>query len=234
MKQPSWILTFAFVLGSFGVAAGAQDSRPFNDRPNNVRIRYGLFEPSGDSVYWQTREEDFFGDASDLEDGRWGLDYMRMFTERWAVLASTSFYDDGVTTSYRDFVDNQGNEIVHDLTLDLSNLEFGVVYFPLRRSFVVAPYLGAGLDWTFYELRESGDFIEPRSNRVISGTFSDDGSELGWFWLVGLEVPIGQQFGLFAEARWHDVDAQLGGDFEDFGTIDLGGRELSVGASFRF
>ena len=49
----------------------------------------------------------------------------------------------------------------------------------------------------------------------------------------GLQVPVSRRLSVFAEGRWTRVDDDLEGDFEDFGKIDLSGKEIAAGLSWR-
>ena len=55
----------------------------------------------------------------------------------------------------------------------------------------------------------------------------------GGYWLAGLDVPISRDLSLFAEGRWTKVDDELDKDFEGFGKLDLSGREVSLGLSWK-
>ncbi|HRC84675.1 MAG TPA: hypothetical protein PK413_03600, partial [Thermoanaerobaculia bacterium] len=63
---------------------------------------------------------------------------------------------------------------------------------------------------------------------------NDDGVAYGWYGLVVLEVPVSSAMSFFAEGRWTDAEDDLSGDFEDLGKLDLSGRALSAGVSWRF
>jgi len=219
---------------SFAVAAQDTKVRPYNEKPNTVRLRFGSFELDGGSRYWYTRERDFFGGVDDFDDDRWGVDYIRMLNERWGALVSASSFEGRQTTAFRDFVDDFGNDIFHTTTLEITDLSGGLLLFPWRRNRIVAPYIGAGLGYYAYDLAEDGDFIDFDTFDIFSGRFTSSGETIGWFWLVGLEVPITGGFSVFGEYRWHDVDTELRDDFRDFGILDMGGDEASLGVSFRF
>jgi hypothetical protein len=47
-------------------------------------------------------------------------------------------------------------------------------------------------------------------------------------------VPLGARWSVFAEGRWQNVEDELSGDFAGFGDLDLSGRQISVGAAWRF
>lgn len=237
MRNPrALILILAVLLAVSSIAS----ARPYNSSPNSLKFRYGEFELDGDSIYWQTRREDFFGSESAFDDDRLGVDFTRMVSERLGVMVSVSQHDGQQTTAFRDFVDDLGADIEHTTDLETADLSAGMVFYLLRRDAIVAPYIGAGLGIYFYDLTESGDFIDFDTFAICSGscifegTFTGQGEALGLFFLVGIEVPVTASFSIFGEARWHDARADLEGDFHDFGEIDLGGKELSFGISFRF
>lgn len=217
------------------VPSAAQRRRPYNPDPNTVRLRIGEFQPAGESQYWDQRAFDFTGSVDDFDDTIFGVDYTRMLTERFGVLVSAGRYEGKARAAFIDFVDPLGFEIVHDTTLEITQFDLGLVFHILRRDAVVSPYVGGGIGFYGYDLEESGEFIDfDRGSEIFSGTFTADGNAVGGFFLVGLEIPITDAFGIFAEGRWHSVEDDLSGDFRGFGDIDLGGREIVAGVSFRF
>jgi hypothetical protein len=216
------------------VPAAAQRRRPYNDNPNTIRLRVGEFSLDGDSQYWDQREIDFTGGVDDFDDTIFGVDYTRMLTERFGLLVSGSVYEGSNRAAFLDFEDDFGNDISHRTSLDITQLDLGVVFHLLRRDAVVSPYVGGGIGFYGYELEESGDFIDFGNFDIFEGTFNAEGDAVGGFFLVGLEIPITDQLGVFGEGRWHSVNDELGDDFGEFGEIDLGGRELVAGVSFRF
>ena len=94
--------------------------------------------------------------------------------------------------------------------------------------------MGGGIGFYGYDLQESGDFIDFGNFDIFSGTFDASGNAVGGFFLAGLEVPIGEQFAIFGEARWDWAGDDLEDDFEEFGDIDLCGGQLVGGIAFRF
>jgi hypothetical protein len=214
--------------------AAAQTSRPYNAYPNTIKLRAGIFQPNGDSQYWDQREIDFTGDEDDFEDTIFGVDYVHMFTERIGVLVSASLYEGDSTAAFLDFVDDFGDDIVHDTTLEITQFDLGMVYHLLRRDAAVSPYVGGGIGFYGYDLEESGDFIDFSNFEIFTGTFDASGSTVGGFFLAGLEIPLGDQFAIFGEARWDWASDELEDDFREFGDIDLSGGQLVGGIAFRF
>ena len=235
MRKAPFVASFA-IATFFGASAWADSSRPFNYKPNAVKLSFGEFELDGGSQYWRTRREDFFGSEKNFTDDRWGLEYSRMVTERWGYLFNGHLWEGQQTTSFRDYVDNSGNDIFHETTLEIFEAGAGFVFYPFRRNTIVAPYIGGGLALVAYDLEERGDFVdfEDTALPIFSGTFRDSGSTLGWFWTAGVDIPIGSSIALFGQYTWTDASATLGSDFAGFGTIELGGEELGFGVSYRF
>ena len=203
------------------------------ERDGAFRIRFGDFRPEGDSEYWDDKELDFTGTASDLENGLFGADYLFSLGRRTGLLFSGSVYEGDTTQSYRDFVDNFGDRIRHDTTLGIATATLGVV-FQFAPEAQISPYIGAGGGAYFWRLREEGDFIDfgPNPDEVFSATLESDGVAFGYYWLAGVEAPLTQRISLYAEGRWSRAEDELSGDFEGFGDIDLSGREYSVGLSW--
>jgi hypothetical protein len=233
--RASLVLIAVATVVAASVPAAAQSRRPYNDNPNTLRLRVGQFEPDGESQYWDQRRFDFTGSPEDFEDSVYGIDYTRMLTERFGVLLSAGRYEGASRAAFLDFVDDAGFDIVHDTTLEITQLDLGVVFHLLRRDRVVSPYVGGGIGFYGYDLEESGEFIDFDGNLdIFEGTFTAEGDAVGGFFLVGLEIPITEAFGLFGEARWHSVEDELEDDFAGFGDIDLSGREFVAGVSLRF
>ncbi len=216
-------------------AAAATRTRPV-DRDGEFRIRGGVFRPEGDSDYWRNIENDFTGSAvKDFEDPSFGLDFLLPLSDRLSLNFSGTGYAGETTGAYRRFVDNRGDRIRHDTTLDIASATVGVVFYVTGQDAAVRPYIGAGGGAYPWHLEEKGDFIDfrPNPDEVFSARLKSDGVAYGGYWLAGLDVPISRDLSLFAEGRWTKVDEELDKDFEGFGKLDLSGREVSLGLSWK-
>lgn len=236
------IRTFRAALVALGAiallaATAAPASAQYYHRDHTLRFRGGLFQPDGDSNYWRDAEELFTGDASDLEDGILGFDYEMGLGEggHLSLLLSASGYEGADHREDRFFTDEFGGPIVHTVTLDIGSFTAGLK-LDLFPHGPVRPYVGAGGGYYVWELKERGEFVfsGAQGDQIFRERFKDDGATLGYFFLAGLEIPFNENWGVFAEGRWHRADDELGGDFEDFGTLDLSGREISGGFSWTF
>jgi opacity protein-like surface antigen len=208
--------------------------RSYHERDGAFRLRVGAFRPDADSEYWNDKKLDFTGDASDFEDASVGADYVLSLNRNVGVMFSGSYYQGNATQSYRDFVDNRGDRIRHDTTLDIGSLTAGLVFNLTGPDAPISPYVGAGGGLYSWRLEESGDFIDFNTPHrdIFSANLKADGVGFGYYFLAGLEAPITRRVSVFAEGRWTKVDDDLNGDFEGFGKLDLSGREVAAGISW--
>jgi hypothetical protein len=200
-----------------------------------IRFQMGVFTPRGNGDYWRDNEIDFTGDAESFEDVNGGISYVRYLGPRLGLAVSGNFYEATEPQHYLNYVDGSGREIFHDTTFGLANFNLGLLLHLARRDAAIVPYVGAGAGLYLWNLQEEGDFIDfPSGGEIFSANFEDDGATFGHYLQVGLEVPIAQNWSVFADARWERADDELNGDFDGLGNIDLSGRSLSLGASLSF
>lgn len=224
---------FGLLLASVPALA-ATHTRPV-DREGEFRLRGGIFRPDGESDYWRGVERDFTGEIKDFEDPSFGLDFLLPLNDHLSLNFSGSFYQGQTTGAYRGFVDDRGDRIRHDTTLDIASATAGLVLHFTGSDAPVRPYVGIGGGAYPWRLEEEGDFIDfgPNPDEVFSARLRSSGVAFGGYGLVGLDVPISRDVSLFAEGRWTKVDDELDEDFEGFGDIDLSGREVSFGVSWK-
>jgi len=205
-------------------------------RTQAFRAQLGLFEPEGDSRYWNDKAIDFTGGVEDLDDISLGISYVRYLSDRVGVQFGTTFYEGETEQAYVEFTDNNGFDIFHSTRIEQNSLTVGVLLHLLDRDAAVVPYVGAGGGLYTWELTEAGEFInfDRVPATIFSGTFIDDGEVLGYYLQAGVEIPLGTSTALFAEARWNQADDDLSGDFAGFGELDLSGTDVSVGFSWIF
>lgn len=237
---------FALVGALLVAAVPSEAQRPYRpyDEPNQLRLRIGVFEPDGESDYWDSKELDFTGDAADFEDLIGGADYLRQVGDHWQAVFSFSGYTGETDQEYLDFVEANSIPIVHTTTLDVAIFSAGLNYQFGGPNSRFRPYVGGGVGAYVWELTEDGDFIDfgTQNLEIFTDTFLDDGAAGGYYFTAGLDIGLTQALDLFAEGRWHNADDELEGDFDGacaaFGSrnceLDLSGTELTVGLAWRF
>lgn len=214
--------------------ATAQRGRYVPD--HQIRIYGGVFEPDGDSQYWNDKQLDFSADAATFDDFTLGIDYARHLQGRLRLMFGGSGYSADVDQFYLDFVDTNGQTILHTTSLDIQRATAAIAFDLLPRRAPLVPYVGVGGGLYIWELTEEGDFIDFLADplEVFPARFQDEGEAFGWFFVAGVDVPISSGFSIFGQARWHDADNDLEGDFATLGDLDLGGAEATIGFAWSF
>ncbi len=143
-----------------------------------------------------------------------GLNFAYMITDNIGIelLAATPFsHDVGVKGMPGPFAGLNGKlgELKH-LPPTLS-----VVYYPLDASSAFQPYVGAGLNYTWFFDTKLSSAAE---NKGFSGFDLDD--SWGLAGLVGLDYMLTDNLLLNAQVRYVDIDTK--------GTTSFGGREVEV------
>ena len=228
--------TWLAVALAFAIALPAAAQRGRSVHENGLRLFGGVYEPEGDSEYWEGIEEDFTTDSSEYRDFVGGIEYVRELSGNLRLMIGATAFESTDLQAYRDFEDADGDDILHDTTLSITSATIGLAVNLAPRHAPVVPYVGVGAGLYSWDLEERGDFIDFSGSRpeIFSDTFVEDGVETGWYWMAGLEVPVSSSFSIFAQGRWHEAKADLEDDFEDLGELDLGGRELTAGFTWRF
>jgi hypothetical protein len=210
-----------------------------NWRPGDfgsARLRVGLFEPDGDSEYWDDTFDVFTGRPADFEDYSWAFDYVWRFGPMSGIMFTVGYYDGGTTQAYRDWVDEDGYDITHTTSLEMAEINAAWVFQFARPNASIQPYVGVGGGFVQWELMESGYFIDfgDEDLPVVAAHYTADGSTMQWFLMAGAEVPLGARWSFVIDGRWKNADDELGDAFAGFGTIDLSGTEYSAGFAWKF
>jgi hypothetical protein len=232
--------TRSLILGLLILTAGAlQAEAQGNWQPGDfgsLRMRFGLWEPEGDSEYWDETFAVFTGSPGDFQDLTFGLDYLWRTSAHSGLQFGTTFYSGQATQAYWDYVDLDGYDISHGTALDTWDVNALYVFRYGDASSAVIPYVGLGGGMLFWSLEESGDFIDfsTPDNEIY---YADYYAE-GWTWealaLVGIDVPLGFRWSFFGEGRYRYAEDELGDDFSGFGTLDLSGWEFAAGFAWNF
>lgn len=236
MRKTTWMAIAAVGLALGAASAEAQYYGGGGD--NAFRFRVGMFTPQGESDYWLDNELVFGGQPDDFEDMVLGADFRFGLGSRLGLIVSGDVFEGEDDLAYLEFRDELRNDLIfHTTALEVSSLTAGLVLNLTPPDSPLVPYVGAGGGFYRWTLAEDGDFIDfedPLGPTIFTARFEDEGEVLGWYWLAGVEVPVGPQWSLFAEGRWHNAEDELSGDFTGLGDLDLSGRQISGGASWRF
>jgi len=221
---PKWVALFLFPCCCVSAVAEAQ----------SIELKFGGFAPTFESELWddnlatfQIEPDDFSGFVAGAAVGLPLSDHLEL-----VVAVDTS--STTVLSSYRDFVWDDGGEILQDLTLRVTPLTGGVRLYPLGQRARVRPFLTGGGAAYLYEYREEGEFVDFETFDIYSDTFIDRGAAYGWFFGGGVSIAWTDAVFVVGEYRRHWASGRHGVDFEGFGGFELTSQQVSAGVGFRF
>jgi hypothetical protein len=244
MQSSRWLAITSALVVAASLSAGAQ---PAAGPSPELQFRFGGFLPSGGGNFWTETEETFTLESSDFNDVILGFTAVASVNNHVGVGFSLDSYDSKVPSSYRDWVDQDGFGISHDTELDIVPMIVDVRFYPGGRDAIrgshgqiralkPAFYLGGGVGANYWEYEERGEFLDFTFDPpdIFFDRFRDDGFAFAAQALVGVELPLGSRWNALFEGRYSWSEAELGGDFDGLGTLDLGGVAVYAGFGVRF
>jgi opacity protein-like surface antigen len=146
------------------------------------------------------------------------------------------YYSRTVTSVYRDFVNDNGSEIVQDLKLRITPITATIRFLPLGRGAAVEPYIGGGLGIFNWRYSESGEFVDFSDGSIFRAQFKASGTSFGPVVVAGLRVPIGDALTAGFEYKWQEAEGDTKPAETDLlgSKIDLGGNSFLFTMHFRF
>ncbi len=166
-------------------------------------------------------------------------------SERLEIEATIGVSGRRIPSVYRDFVDNNDDEIEQETLLQRVPLALGLrlnlvpagrrvsqlVWVPSR----LVPYVSAGAGATRYLFRQEGDFVNFNTDEIFNSRMVTKGwGPLGYV-ATGLTWNIGGGgAGWTVEARYDMSHASVSGDFVGFDPVSLSGIGITSGFIYRF
>lgn len=238
-------LLFVSTLGSAGASEATQREDFLFGRPlGYVGIRAGFHKAAAQSDIY-----DFFDDLltierSDFDGFVLDVDFGLAIASRADVVIGFEVTRAGMTSEYRDYVEDNDLPIVQDTHLTSVPLTGSLKLYLTPRgrevsryAFVpakVAAYVGAGGGTIWYKLEQTGDFVDFVDLSIFTGAFRSKGWGVEGHVFGGAEVNLGPRWCLALEGRYVWAHAGLGDDFVDFDPIDLSGLRITGGINVRF
>lgn len=201
---------------------------------HSIAVRLGRIAPRIESDLWDDNVATFAIERSDLDALIGGAELSLALTEIVDVGFGVETSSTTVFSNYRDFVFEDGSEILQDLTLRTTPLTVGVRVLPLGKEHRVAPYVTGGAAFYVYEYREEGEFVDFATFDIAPDLFLDRGLAYGGYLGAGVEMGLTETVAALAEYRRHWGRGTHGGDFLGFGRFDLTANQVSFGLAFRF
>lgn len=225
-------------------AQGGSGGFLFREPPGSLTLRLGWDQASaGSDLFDFTREQLTLGRSS-FSSPTAGLELATRVTSRLDVVYGAAISASSRPSEFRDFVDDEDRPIEQrtqflrvpltvagKLYLASRGTSYGrLAWVPAR----VAPWVGAGGGAMWYRFRQRGDFVDARTLAVNPATFQTSGWTPTVHANAGADVTVSPRLALATEARYTWGRGPVGGDYEDFGRIDLSGVQVTAGLKIRF
>ena len=209
-----------------------------------LTVRVGYAQPSADSKIFSFTTGLLTLGKGNFAGGALATDLEFPMTGRTALVFGVGLSASDARSEYRDFVDNKDLPIEQRTEFRRVPISVGVKYFlaaPGRSvgRFVwvptkMVPYVAAGLGSTYYTFKQSGDFIDFKTNDVFTSTLTSAGWGASAYGAAGFQYGLTTHADLVTEARYDRGRAPMSADFQGFDRISLSGLSLSTGIHLRF
>lgn len=236
----------ALVAAPDPTAAQSSAARGYLFRPPvaSLTIFGGFARPgAGSDVFAQSFDELTLG-RRDFNSTDRGADLAFRVNPRTDIVLSLASTGVRRRSNFRDFVDQDGNEIEQTTRFTRTPIGVGARYYLRDRGRMIGsrawiptpllPYVGATVGGLKYRFSQTGDFIDPGTMNVFRDEFKAEGvapflqanAGAGWAIFPALQ--------LTGDVRYTYARGDLGRDFDGFERIDLSSLTTSVGLSIRF
>jgi hypothetical protein len=211
----------------------------------------GSFGVRGSWVFARAGSDwyDFVTDHLTLENRdfnapAFGVDLGITITPRVDAVIGFDFSQSTTGSEYRDFVDNNRLPITQQTRLREMNLSGGVRLALTERgrevgSFAwvprtVVPYVGAGGGMLWFDVNQTGDFVDFVDNSIFTDVFRSRGWAPSAHVFGGVDIRVYRRLFLTLDGRYLWAAGDLGSDWIDFDPIDLTGLRLAAGINVVF
>ena len=247
-----------FTMVALGILAGgaqgqsaprAQASRPapdfLFDRPTgSVGIRGSWVFARAGSDWFDFVTEHLTLENNDFNAPAIGGEVGITLTPRFDLVFGADYSRSEMPSEYRDFVDNLRLPIEQRTRVRELNLSGGLRVALAERgrevgSFAwvprtVVPYVGAGGGMLWFDVRQSGDFVDFADSSIFTDVFAARGWTPSGHLFAGVDIRVFRRLFLSIDGRYLWAAGDLGSTWINFDPIDLTGARLAAGINVVF
>jgi opacity protein-like surface antigen len=242
VRVPALVAAMVLLVGGLASPASAQVVQVTRaDARNLVGFNVGYFMVNGedsrvDGDVLLADLNDLAFQIDDFNNWTFGGEWLFGVSRYLETGVGVGYYSRTVTSVYRDFVNDNGTEIVQDLKLRITPVTATIRFLPLGRGAAVEPYIGGGLGIFSWRYSEAGEFVDFSDGSIFRAQYKASGTSFGPVVVAGLRVPIGDALTAGFEYRWQEADGDTKpAESELLGSkIDLGGNNFLFTMHFRF
>lgn len=224
--------------------SGEGDGYLFHTPLAALTIRLGAAQPTASSRVFDFTSQQLTVNKSDFLGFSGGADLEFNPVPRLGVLMGVNASARNTPSNYRNFVDNNDQEIEQATSFRRASWTTGLKYYftnpgrsVSRFAWVpnrVTPYVTAGGGVMYYSFRQTGDFVDFADNGVFNTTLESSGWTPTLYGSAGVQYALSARMSLITEARYDRASSAMSKDFQGFDRIDLSGFALSTGLHLRF
>ena len=165
----------------------------------------------------------FSFDLTELDNVTVGGEWLISLGDHLEAGVGLGFLRGTAPSTYTDFVNDDGTEILQDFHLQTVPLTATLRLFPFGDT-AVRPYIGGGIGLFIWRYSEVGEFIDSYDYSVFRDRFVASGANIGGVVLGGVRVPLGSRFAAGVELQYQRAAGRVGVDQGFLAErIDLGG-----------
>ncbi|MGE0160755.1 MAG: hypothetical protein AB7T31_15225 [Gemmatimonadales bacterium] len=218
----------------------------FNRPRVSVGIRTGYMLPRASSPLFEDARSWYNLNRFDFDSPYLGGEIAARVSERWDIALGAGWGRSTSRSHYREYVDQDGLEIEQRTRFQTVSATLGGRYYFSDRGrrigrfawvpAAVTPFVGAGAGVTWYQLEQSGDFIDFGSPTldIVGDRLETDGAGATAYAGLGADISLGKQLYLTAEGRYAFAKGAVRGEYAAYDGIDLSGLQLLAGISVRW
>jgi opacity protein-like surface antigen len=231
-------------------AAPAAAQRPdflFKEPRLGLTVRTGMFFYRGSGQFFDLTTSQFTAQSSDFRGTELGAELSVSLNSRMDLVAGIDGGGFSTTHAYRNWQEVDGSDVLQSTRIRQGpSLQVGLKGYPLARGEAlgnfawaparVAPYLGGGVGYTNFDVRQWGDFVYEDVDGVwiTRDDLSGDGGSALAFAMAGTDISLRNNLALNLEARHQWSEGDLRGAFRLTDPLDLTGLRVTVGLTLRF
>lgn len=234
-------------------STGEQPSSPPTEGPPDfflsqprgwIAARGGLLVPRAGGELFSFVSDQLTLGPSDFRSAAFNLELGVNLSQTLAVEGGFDVSKRHVASEYRRFVTASRTPIAQTTRLNQSGMTLGVRYTPTghgqrisRLAFIprrMTPYVGAGVQMTYFNFRQSGNFVDFTDSSIFSDIFASDGWTFGPFVRGGVDLQVWRRLYVNGDVRYTWMRSDLGPDFSGFDGIDLASVRGATGVSIKF
>lgn len=216
----------------------------FNRPRVSIGVRTGYSVPRAESTIFQDAFQQFKLNDWDMASPYLGGELALRMSERWDVALTAGWARSRSQSEYREWVDQDLLPIEQETMFQTVSTTLGGRYYFSDRGRSVgrfawvpsrlAPFVGAGVGYTWYDFTQRGDFVDFQTLDIVGDELRTDGSGATAYAAAGADLSVGKQFYLSGEARYSVASSGVRGEYSAYDGIDLSGLQLTAGISLRW